>query len=79
MLNHIHLIIQSEDVSWFLRDFKKFTSKELKTNILATEPNILKLFEDENWGYEFWKKTNMPKIVESEDFFYKRKIILNKI
>ena len=46
MLNHIHLIAKSEDMIGFVRDFKTFTSKELKKNILATEPNILKLFEE---------------------------------
>ena len=30
MLNHIHLIVQSPDVKGFIRDFKTYTSKELK-------------------------------------------------
>ena len=45
MLNHIHIMVKSNDVIGFVRDFKTFTSKELKKNIVATEPNILKLFE----------------------------------
>ena len=68
MLNHIHLIIESSDVSGFFRDFKKYTSKEFKKSILATEPNILKLFEKDN-VYNFWEKTNMPELIESEKFF----------
>ncbi len=56
MLNHIHLIAKSDDMIGFVRDFKTFTSKELKKNILTTEPNILKLFE-ENGRYQFWQKT----------------------
>ncbi len=55
MLNHIHLIVKSVDMIGFVRDFKTYTSKELKINILATEPNILKLFE-ENGKYHFGKK-----------------------
>jgi hypothetical protein len=42
MLNHIHLIAKSDDMIGFVRDFKTFTSKELKKNILSTEPNMLK-------------------------------------
>ena len=44
MLNHIHLIVGSDDMIAFVRDFKKFTSKKLKINIADAEPNILKLF-----------------------------------
>jgi putative transposase len=73
MLNHLHCIIQSPDVSGFLRDFKSFTSKKLKENILSTEPNILNLFQDKNGKYEFWKKTNMPKIIENEKYFLQKK------
>lgn len=69
MLNHIHLVISSPDASGFVRDFKKFTSKQLHKNINTTEPNVLKLFLDEEGSYEFWEKTNMPKIIESQEFF----------
>ncbi len=68
MLNHIHLIVKSADMIGFVRDFKTFTSKELKNNILTTEPNILKLFE-ENGKYQFWQKTNMPKLIAKEEFY----------
>lgn len=69
MLNHIHLIIHSPDVSGFIRDFKKFTSKKVRKNIESTEPNVLKLFLEEDGLYEFWAKTNVPKLIESQDFF----------
>ncbi len=52
----------------FVRDLKTFTSKELKKNIIATEPNILKLFE-ENGRYQFWQKTNMPELIVNEEFY----------
>ncbi|MEN6487313.1 MAG: hypothetical protein ABFD66_00270, partial [Smithella sp.] len=45
MLNHIHLIVRSNDMAGFIRDFKTFTSKQLKKNIIETEPHILKLFD----------------------------------
>lgn len=69
MLNHIHLIVSSPDVAGFVRDFKKFTSKEFHKNIQDTEPNVLKLFLNTQGQYEFWDKTNMPKIIETEYFF----------
>ena len=68
MLNHIHLIAKSNDMIGFVRDFKTFTSKELKENILSTEPNILQLFE-ENGRYQFWQKTNRPELIINEEFY----------
>ncbi len=72
MLNHIHLIASASDMIVFVRDFKKFTSKEIQKNIIATEPNVLSLFEIENGKYEFWAKTNMPKIIESEEYLFQK-------
>jgi putative transposase len=69
MLNHLHLVIFSEDVAGFLRDFKGFTSKEIFKNIKKTEPNVLKLFLNEKNQFEFWEHTNMPKIIENENFY----------
>ena len=71
MLNHIHLIAKSNDMIGLVRDFKTFTSKELKKNILETEPNILKLFE-ENERYQFWQKTNMPELLINEGFYIEK-------
>ena len=68
MLNHIHLIVKNDDMIGFVRDFKTFTSKALKKNILATEPKILKLFE-ENKNYQFWQETNMPELIAGEAFY----------
>ena len=72
MLNHIHLIASSHDMIAFVRDFKKFTSKEIQKNIIATEPNVLKLFQVDENKYEFWQKTNMPKLIESEKYFLQK-------
>jgi len=72
MLNHIHLIASSSDMIVFVRDFKKFTSKEILKNIIATEPSILKLFQISENKYEFWQKTNMPKRIESEKYFLQK-------
>lgn len=68
MINHIHLLVFSNDVSGFARDFKKFTSREILANIQKTEPSILKLFSSEE-GNQFWSKTNMPELIDSDKFF----------
>lgn len=72
MLNHIHLLFFSSDATGFIRDFKKFTSKELKKNILTNEPHVLKLFIDNSGDYQFWQKTNMPVLIESEAVFLQK-------
>lgn len=55
----------------FLGSFKSFTSKELKKNLLATEPKVLELFE-ENSEYQLWQKMNMPKIIEDEKYYLQK-------
>jgi len=72
MINHVHLIATASDFSGFLCDFKKYTSRELKKNILRFEPNILKLFINKRKGFRFWHKTNMPILIESDDFFQQK-------
>ncbi|MBI4838661.1 MAG: transposase [Nitrospirae bacterium] len=72
MLNHIHLIVSSPDIIGFVRDFKKFTSKEIQKNIIATEPNVLSLFNIGDGKYEFWAKTNMPKVIETMEYLVQK-------
>jgi REP element-mobilizing transposase RayT len=72
MLNHIHLIVTSPDMAGFLRDFKRFTSKQLRENIEATEPNVLKLFLDDEGVYGLWMDTNAPKKIENPDFYVQK-------
>ncbi len=71
MLNHIHLIVKSQDVIGFIRDFKSFTSKEIRKNIEKNEPHILPLFVN-NGKYSFWQKNNMPKLLESDEFYLQK-------
>ena len=44
MLNHLHFIASAHDLGDVIRDMKGFLSKEIKKNIIAAEPNILKIF-----------------------------------
>ncbi len=71
MLNHIHIIVGSDNLSGFARDFKSFTAKAIKKNILGTELGILKLFEEDG-TYKLWEETNMPIPIESEDLFFQK-------
>ena len=72
MLNHMHLVVSSPDTIGFVRDFKRHTTKELLSNIVATEPEVMKLFETDGGGREFWARTNMPKAVEHERFLLQK-------
>ncbi len=78
MLNHIHLIVYSADTISFIRDFKKFTSKEIQKNIIATEPDVLTLFDAGGGGYEFWEKTNMPKVIENDRYLLQKMDYIHK-
>lgn len=55
-----------------MRDFKKFTSRQIQENIAATEPSVLKYFEDGDGSHEFWATTNMPKMIENEGFLLQK-------
>ena len=67
MLNHLHFIGQVPDMISVIRDMKKFLSKELQKNIIATEPEILKLFTQEDSSFTFWYGKNHPKLISSDE------------
>jgi len=72
MLNHIHLIAESPDIAGFVRDFKRHTSREIHKNIVATEPNIERLFLEPDGMCSIWQKTNMPILLETEKVFLQK-------
>ena len=72
MLNHIHLIVGEQDVSGFIRDFKRFTSSKIRKNIQETEPPVETLFLDDNGMFEFWRRQSVPKSIESEKFYLQK-------
>jgi REP element-mobilizing transposase RayT len=85
MSNHVHLIAsaRNENLSGILRDFKKFTSKQV---IAAIEKNehesrkdgMLKIFLEEgrknsrNKTYQFWRQDNQPQELYSPKFFFQK-------
>jgi len=72
MINHIHLIVTSNDVSGFVRDFKKFTSKKLKENIIENEKYLLRQIINHQGEFQFWQHKNAPRYIESEWFFHQK-------
>ena len=72
MLNYIHLIATSPDMSGCLRDFKRFTSVQFKSNLETTESSVLKLFVDDEGKYRFRMDTNAPKKLENPDFYLQK-------
>ncbi len=81
MSNHIHMIVSAKEnnISDVLRDFKKFTSKKLLSDIEANEKEsrriwMLELFakageaNSRNKRYQFWRQDNQPKELITENF-----------
>ena len=74
MSNHVHLLASAKDdnLSDILRDFKKFTSKQIIAAIQAAEHEsrrdwMLRIFQQageantRNGTYQFWRQDNQPK------------------
>jgi putative transposase len=81
MSNHIHLMAAAKEnnLSDILRDFKKFTSKQIITAIQNNEQEsrkewMLSIFKQEgeknsrNSEYQFWRQDNQPKECFSPQF-----------
>ncbi|RYZ52556.1 MAG: transposase [Chitinophagaceae bacterium] len=74
MTNHVHLLASAKDgdLSNILRDFKKFTSRQIIAAIQANEGEsrkdwMLRIFgqagdaNNRNGSYQFWRQDNAPK------------------
>ena len=81
MSNHVHLVVSADnnDTSDILRDFKKFTSKQIiaviESNGQESRRNwMLKIFKEQgeknsrNSNYQFWRQDNQPKELFSDKF-----------
>jgi REP element-mobilizing transposase RayT len=66
MPNHLHLILQSPDVSGYIRDFKRFTAKRLLDDVLKNDPTSATIYKGKNGLREFWQRTNMPILLEND-------------
>jgi REP element-mobilizing transposase RayT len=84
MSNHIHLVVQSDvgGLSNLLRDFKKFTTKNILEKI-QTEPEsrrewMLERFQkateshSRNKNYQFWQYGNHPEEIYSNKFMWSK-------
>lgn len=85
MSNHLHLIIsaKNENLSDVLRDFKKFTSKQLIAAIASNLKEsrkewMLEIFKKEgiknsrNAMYQFWRQDNQPMELYSGPFIFQK-------
>lgn len=70
MTNHIHLIIQCDDLIKFINSFKTFTSKEIKQQLISD--NRKHIGDLINKGSGVWVRSNSPKIIETEAFFQQK-------
>jgi putative transposase len=85
MSNHLHLIVsaKNENLSDVLRDFKKFTSKQIVSAIARNQKEsrrewTLKIFKKEgeknsrNTEYQFWRQDNQPMELYSGRFIFQK-------
>ena len=81
MSNHVHLVVSAKEnnTSEILRDFKKFTSKQIVQAIKAHPQEsrrewMMNIFEkagienSRNKSFQFWRQDNQPKELFSEKF-----------
>jgi len=85
MSNHLHLILSAKnnDLSNLLRDFKKFTSKEIVSAISANQHEsrrnwMLSIFREagqtnsRNTNYQFWRQDNRPQELYNSSFVFQK-------
>ena len=85
MSNHLHLVVsaKNEDTSDILRDFKKFTSKQIIKAISENKSEsrrdwMLQIFKEQgdknsrNSFYQFWRQDNQPKELFSNGFTWQK-------
>ncbi|MFV8346915.1 REP-associated tyrosine transposase [Flavobacterium sp. ZB4P13] len=84
MSNHIHLIIQSQDgkLSDLIRDFKKFTAKNILEKIQIVPESrkewMLERFKlaaekhTRNKNYQFWQYGNHPEEIYTNKFMWSK-------
>ncbi len=81
MSNHVHLVVSatSKNISEILRDFKKYTSKQI-IKAITDHPGesrkewMLAIFKkagesnSRNISHQFWRQDNQPKLMYSKHF-----------
>ncbi len=85
MSNHLHLVVsaRNENLSDVLRDFKKFTSKQILQAIAENKQEsrkdwMLSIFRQEgmknsrNSEFQFWRQDNRPMELYSGQFIFQK-------
>ena len=78
--NHLHLIVQSDDIATSMRHFKSFTAKELlkllqkeNAEILLKQFKFYKKAHKKDKTYQLWQEGYQPKLIQNDA------IMINKI
>lgn len=72
MIDHIHLIVTSNDMIKFVREYKRSTTKSIKNHIRSEYHQIVPRLTNKFGKFQFWHSTNMPIWVESDWFFQQK-------
>ena len=85
MSNHLHLVVSAKNhnLSDVLRDFKKFTSKQIMAAIMNNPKEsrkewMMEIFRKEgqknsrNSGFQFWRQDNQPQELYSPAFIFQK-------
>ena len=85
MSNHLHLIVSAKnhDLSDVLRDFKKFTSKQIVKSIENNQHEsrkewMMEIFREQgekngrNTNFQFWRQDNQPQELYSSAFIFQK-------
>jgi REP element-mobilizing transposase RayT len=68
MINHIHLLIRSNNTIKFVQSFKSYTTKILLNKIDAEKKSYL-IHSSIYKNKKIWQRTNMPILIYSAKFF----------
>lgn len=72
MTNHIHLLLQSDNIIKFIQSFKSYTTKEVKQLLLEDNRKYLLEFIERTHQGKIWRGNNWPVSIYSRSFFYQK-------
>ena len=71
--NHLHLVVQSDDLRRTLQKFKSYTAYELlellkkkKVNVLLDQFSFYKKAHKDHTSYQIWEEGNHPQLIQSD-------------
>ena len=77
--NHLHLIVQSDDISKSIRNFKSFTAREIikllhqkNATTLLTQFSFYKKAHKKDRTYQIWQEGYQPKLIQGDNMMIER-------